>query len=205
MQETQYTESVSNTDNNDIGILLYKIMEVIQRVNRSPILIGATMYPYDNGLTMGTHHRLLLRFSGRLPHIQIQTVLVLIVKGGHLCLRLTGTFRIIIRLIDAVAGYHIHRRFPTQTANRLLAYIRDAPEDDGIIHLLADKGSIDTLDCQRRVVVAIGDGFILAISGPYNLLMLCSLITRLPCRLFTAFARRQHRSRSANQDDGEHP
>ena len=93
MQEAEHTEPVSSTHNDDVRVLLNEVMEVVQRIDCSAVCVCTAMYPYDDG-------PLLFRRLGRLPHIQIQAVLVLIVVGGHFDLRLAGTLRIVLLLHD---------------------------------------------------------------------------------------------------------
>ena len=73
-----------------------------------------------------------------------------------------AALRIVISLIDTFVGNSIHWSLPTQVAHRLLTYIGNTPIDDDVIILPTYESTIDTLDSQRLVVIAIGNLFVLA-------------------------------------------
>ena len=156
MQEAHHAESVSDGNNDDIGIFLHEIEAIEHRVNGSACLESSAMNPYHNRLFPA-------RRVIRLPYIQIQAVFIHIVKGARFQLSVTiGAFRIVIGLIYTIVRNNIHRSFPTQVAHRLLADIRNASEDRDVLRLSTDECAVDTLHSYRRVVVAVSNRLIFA-------------------------------------------
>ena len=156
MQEAHHAQPVGNGNYDDIRILLDEIEAVEHRIYSTARLKGSAVNPY--------HDRLLLsRSIVRLKYIQIQAVFIQIVHGPHFkTLVAIGTLRIIVGLIDAIIRGDIHRCLPALTADRLLAYIRDASVGDDILLLPAYEGSVNTLHGKRLIIVAVGNFLVLA-------------------------------------------
>ncbi len=133
-------------------------MTIVQWVDRSAIFKSTAVNPYHDRFFSICHF---VRF----PYVQIKAVFALIVIAGFFAgrLSLTGTFSVVIRLIDTVIWNNFYWGFPAQVANRLLANKRNTFESNDIIRLLTDEGTIDALDGQRLVKITIRNLFVLAV------------------------------------------
>ena len=75
MEKSEYPNPVFDGGDNDIRVLFYEIVSLLQRVNGSAHFKGTAMNPY--------HDRLFLFASiFRLPYVQVQAVFALNIKAG---------------------------------------------------------------------------------------------------------------------------
>ena len=95
----------------------------------------------------------------------MQAVLALWVKASHLtgAAHLAGNFSEIVRLIYSVVRSDIHRRFPTVFPDGLFSYEGNALIRNDVPRLLSDKSAVDTLYCQRAVIIIVSNFFVLAV------------------------------------------
>ena len=80
-----------------------------------------------------------------------------------------STFSVIIRLIYTVIRNDIHWCFPAQFSNGLTADKRNASIGNGIASFPTDKGSVDALDRQRSVIIAVCNLLVLTVTCTRNL------------------------------------
>ena len=81
-------------------------------------------------------------------------------------LYLRTAFPIVIRLINAVIRNNINRGLPAEFPDRLSADKRNALVGDYAVIIFADKCTVDALNRQRLVIVAVSDSFVLAVLCP---------------------------------------
>ena len=191
MHEAVCSEPVSDGDHDDIRILRDEIGAVVLWVYCSACLEAAAVDPHHDWFFLRSHFIIF-------PHIQVQAVLALKVKGSRVALRLDRSLPIIMDLIDTIIGNVVHRCLPAQAADRLLTDKRNAQVIYDIISLLAYEGSIDAFDSQRMVIIAVCNLFV-----PF----VCPFFFRICRHRIVIFgnARSEHHCRAANQDGSKHP
>ena len=86
---------------------------------------------------------------------------------------LNGHLLTMIGFIDAVIWRHIYWRLPAQVAYGLLTDKGDAFVGNDAVRLLADEGSVHTLDGQRLVVITVGNLLIFTVLFHILLRILC--------------------------------
>ena len=156
VEEAKDTEPVCDGDDDDIGVLFHKIVAVKHRIDRTARFKSAAVDPYHDRFLPGS-------CLIRLPYIQIQAVLIHIVKGTRLQLPIpVGAFRVVIRLINSVIRNNVYRSFPAQRTDGLFSDKGNAPIHDDILCLPANESPVFALDRQRRIIIAVCDGLVLA-------------------------------------------
>ena len=191
MHEAVCSEPVSDGDHDDIRVLLDEIGAVVLRVDRSACLEAAAVDPHHDWFLFRT-------CLSCFPYVQVQAVLALEVKGCRVALRLDRSLPIAMGLINTVIGNVVHRCFPAQTTDGLLADKRNAQVVNDIILLLTYEGSIDAFDGQRMVIITVSNLFV-----PF----VCPFFFRICRNRIVIFGntRSEHHCRAAKQDGGKHP
>ena len=155
MKKTEEADPVSDGNENDIRVLLHKVMAVILRVSRSAYLKTAAVDPH--------HYRFLsVGCLISLPDVQVQAILAHTIFDSRITRCLDRSFPIVIRLVNAIIMHNVHRCFPAQIADGLSTDKRNAFIGYDVLRLLPDKGAVDTLNSQCLVVTAASDPFVLA-------------------------------------------
>ena len=68
---------------------------------------------------------------------------------------LNSKFCEMIGFIDAIVRSVVYWGFPAQVAHRLFSHKRNAFISNNVLRLLTDEGSVDALNSQRLVIVAV--------------------------------------------------